>query len=83
MEYQRSRGMFFRFGVAGQPLSHGPIVLRSPVRERSALADEFYGQRDVMRTPEPEEFRQLVRRRATPFPPKFGLSDSKFGPKGF
>ena len=36
MEYQRSRGMFLRFGVAGQPLSHGPIVLRSPVRERSA-----------------------------------------------
>jgi hypothetical protein len=31
MEYQRSRGMFLRFGVAGQPLSHGPIVLRSPV----------------------------------------------------
>ena len=83
MEYQRSRGMFFRFGVAGQPLSHGPIVLRSPVRERSALADEFYGQRDVMRMPEPEEFRQLRPRRATPFPPKFGLSDSKFGPKGF
>ena len=25
-----------RFGIAGQPLSHGPIVLRSPVRERSA-----------------------------------------------
>ena len=36
MEYQRSRGMFLRFGIAGQPLSHGPIVLRSPVRERSA-----------------------------------------------
>ena len=81
MEYQRSRSMFLRFGVAGQPLSHGPIVLCSPVRERrSAQADEFYGQRDVMRTPEPEEFRQLRPRRATPFPPKF---DSKFGPKGF
>ena len=36
MEHQRSRGMFLRFGVAGQPLSHGPIVLRSPVRERSS-----------------------------------------------
>ena len=23
------------------------------------MADEFYGQRDVMRMPEPEEFRQL------------------------
>jgi hypothetical protein len=82
MEHQRSRGMFFRFGVAGQPSSHGPIVLRSPVRERSARAEEFYGQRDVMRMPEPEEFRQLRPRRATP-PPKFGLSESKFGPKGF
>ena len=47
------------------------------------VADEFYGQRDVMRMPEPEEFRQLYRRRATPFPPKFGLFESKFGPKGF
>ena len=83
MEYQRSRGMFLRFGIAGQPLSHGPIVLRSPVRERSAHGDEFYGQRDVMRMPEPEEFRQLCRRRAMPVPPKFGPFDSKFGPKGF
>ena len=84
MEYQRSRGMFLRFGVAGQPLSHGPIVLRSPVNGSEApMADEFYGQRDVMRMPEPEEFRQLRPRRATPFPPKFGLSESKFGPKGF
>jgi hypothetical protein len=67
MEYQRSRGMFLRFGVVGQPLSHGPIVLRSPVRERSAHGDdEFYGQRDVMRMPEPEEFRRLRARRATP-----------------
>ena len=24
------------------------------------MADEFYGQRDVMRMPEPEEFRQLL-----------------------
>ena len=47
------------------------------------MVDEFYGQRDVMRMPEPEEFRQLRPRRATPFPPKFGLSESKFGPKGF
>ncbi len=30
------------------------------------IADEFYGQRDVMRMPEPEEFRQLCQRRATP-----------------
>jgi hypothetical protein len=70
MEYQRSRGMFLRFGVAGQPLSHGPIVLRSPVNGGEApMADEFYRQRDVMRMPEPEEFRQLRPRRATPFPP--------------
>jgi hypothetical protein len=62
MEYQRSRGMLLRFGVAGQPLSHGPIVLRSQ-------ADEFYAQRDVLRMPEPKEFRQLRPRRATPFPP--------------
>ena len=52
-------------------------------RGRSPLADEFYGQRDVMRMPEPEEFRQLRPRRATPFPPKFGLSESKFGLKAF
>ena len=82
MEYQRSRGMFLRFGVAGQPLSHGPIVLRSPVRERSP-ADEFYGQRDVMRMPEPEEFRQLCRRRAMPVPPKFGLSTPNLDQRGF
>ena len=31
------------------------------------MADEFYGQRDVMRMPEPEEFRQLCQRRSTPF----------------
>ena len=30
------------------------------------MADEFYGQRDVMRMPEPEEFRRLRPRRATP-----------------
>jgi hypothetical protein len=47
------------------------------------MADEFYGQRDVMRTPEPEEFGQLRPRRAMPVPPKFGPFDSKFGPKGF
>jgi hypothetical protein len=47
------------------------------------MADEFYGQRDVMRMPEPEEFRQLHQHRATPFPIQFGLSESKFGPKGF
>ncbi len=46
------------------------------------MADEFYGQRDVMRMPEPEEFRQLCQRRAT-FSSKFGPFDSKFGPKGF
>ena len=45
--------------------------------------DEFYGQRDVMRMPEPEEFRQLRQRRATPLAPKFGPFDSKFGPQGF
>jgi hypothetical protein len=47
MEYQRARGMFLRFGVAGQPLSHGPIVLRSPVGSEAPMAEEFYGQRDV------------------------------------
>ena len=47
------------------------------------MADEFYGQRDVMRMPEPEEFRQLCQRRATPLAPKFGPFDSKFGPEGF
>ena len=47
------------------------------------MADGLYVQRDVMRMPEPEEFRQLRPRRATPLAPKFGLSDSKFGPKGF
>ena len=47
------------------------------------MADEFYGQRDVMSMPEPEEFRQLRPRRATPSPPKFGLSESKFGLKAF
>ena len=74
MEYQRSRGMFLRFGIAGQPLSHGPIVLRSVPQygSEAPMADEFYGQRDVMRMPEPEEFRQLCRRRAMPVPPKFG-----------
>ena len=83
MEYQRSRGMFLRFGIAGQPLSHGPIVLRSPVRERSALADEFYGQRDVMRMPEPEEFRQLRPRRATPFPPNLAFPNPNLDRRGF
>jgi hypothetical protein len=47
------------------------------------MADGLYVQLDVMRMPEPEEFRQSHQHRATPFPPKFGLSESKFGPKGF
>ena len=42
------------------------------------MADEFYGQRDVMRMPEPKEFRRLRHVE----PPEFGL-ESKFGPKGF
>ena len=84
MEYQRSRGMFLRFGVAGQPLSHGPIVLRSPVNGGEApMADEFYGQRDVMRMPEPKEFRQLHQHRATPFPPNLAFPNPNLDRRGF
>jgi hypothetical protein len=43
------------------------------------MADEFYGQRDVMRTPEPEEFRQLRPRRATPFPPNLAFPNPNLG----
>ena len=83
MEHQRSRGMFLRFGVVGQPLSHGPIVLRSPVNGGEAHGDEFYGQRDVMRMPEPKEFRRLRQHRATPFPPNLAFPTPNLDRRGF
>ena len=47
------------------------------------MADEFYGQRDVMRMPEPEEFRQLRPRRATPSPPKLAFPNPNLDRRGF
>ncbi len=47
------------------------------------MADEFYGQRDVMRMPEPEEFRQLRPRRATPFPPNLAFPNPNLDRRGF
>ena len=47
------------------------------------MADEFYGQRDVMRMPEPEEFRQLRPHRATPFPPNLAFPNPNLDRRGF
>ena len=47
------------------------------------MADEFYGQRDVMRMPEPEEFRQLHQHRATPFPPNLAFPNPNLDRRGF
>ena len=47
------------------------------------MADGLYLQLDVMRMPEPEEFRRLCQHRATPFPPLALLNPPKFGPEGF
>ena len=47
------------------------------------MADEFYGQRDVMRMPEPEEFRRLRQHRATPFPPNLAFLNPNLDRRGF
>ncbi len=47
------------------------------------MADEFYGQRDVMRMPEPKEFRQLRPRRATPLPPNLAFPTPNLDRRGF
>ena len=67
-------GMFLTLWIARLPLSHGPIVLRSPVNGGEAPMQRFVNvQRDVMRLPELEEFRRLHRRRSTPFPPNLAF----------
>jgi hypothetical protein len=43
----------------------------------------LYVQRDVMRMPEPEEFRRFQPRRATPFPPNLAFPTPNLDPRGF
>ena len=58
-------GMFLTLWIARLLLSHGPIVLRSPVNGSESPCESLL--------PEPEEFRRFQPRRATPFPPNLAF----------
>jgi hypothetical protein len=76
-------GMFLTLWIARLLLSHGPIVLRSPVNGANRHAKVCYVQRDVMRATGTQRVPPVPTTSSHAFSSKFGLSESKFGLKAF
>ena len=77
-------GTFLTLWIARLPLSHGPIVLRSPVNGGEApMCGGVYVQRDVMRATGTQRVPLLASTSSRAISSKFGLSESKFGLKVF
>ena len=68
-------GTFLPLWIARLPLSHGPIVLRSPVNGAKRACKGLLPAAgcDPRTSPEPKELRRLRPRRATPSPPNLAF----------
>ena len=84
MDYQRSRGYVpSALDCKAAAESWSDRASFPGKRGRSPWADGLYVQRDVMRMPEPEEFRRLHQHRATPFPPNLAFPTPNLDRRGF